>query len=76
MTFLEAILALGLAAEIHDSNEAINFTAKRCLNEIPSKYKEIIQYIAESASPLFYVRALIKTIPDSVINKLDSVSAQ
>ncbi len=73
MTFLEALLALALAAEIHDSNEAVTRTAKRCLDQIPAKYKAVVASIADSPSPLFCVKVLIKTIPDSVIGKVGAV---
>jgi hypothetical protein len=73
MTFLEAILALALAAEIHESNEAVTLTAQRCLDEIPWKYQGLLSAIVESSSPLFDVKALIKTMPDSIITKIGVV---
>lgn len=67
MRYLDAMLALGLAAEIHGTDAAVRRTAERCSKMIERRYRPTLYGIINSRHPYLHVLGIIATIPDSVL---------
>lgn len=62
MTRSDAILALVLAARIHQTNGAIKATAKRCAKQLPRGKRDLMRAIHDSKEPLKLIEYLAENL--------------
>jgi hypothetical protein len=67
MRFLDAVLCLALASEIHNSDESIRRVAKSLLNKVPRRHRPEICHFLNSPCPLYYTQRYVASIPDSIL---------
>ncbi|MBH3441339.1 MULTISPECIES: hypothetical protein [Pseudomonas] len=67
MKFIDAILALGLAAEIHQTDKAVAVTAKHLLKRLSRSERYHVFAVLNSVSPLEHVRLYIRSLPDELL---------
>lgn len=55
-------LALLLTARIHGTDEAIRATARRCLNKLPKRQRDLMTSVIESRQPLQMVLSIARKL--------------
>jgi len=55
-------LALLLTARIHGTDEAIRATARRCLNKLPKRQRDLMTNVIESRQPLQMVLSIARKL--------------
>lgn len=67
MRFLDAVLCLALASEIHNTDESIRRVAKSLLTKVPRRHRPEICHFLNSPRPLYYTQCYVATIPDHIL---------
>lgn len=67
MRFIDAIVCLGYAALIHESDAAVRKTAKMLVKRVDSRHKKAIMEFHNHPRPLIYTRVFCATLPDRII---------
>ncbi|GGM31003.1 hypothetical protein ACFQDN_20185 [Pseudomonas asuensis] len=75
LTFLDAIVALALIAEIHGTDKAVADAAKRFSKQLPRRYRQYMYEIMNSRSPLRHIKLFITTLPDDILDLVNQEGA-
>ena len=67
MRFLDAVLCLALASEIHNTDESIRRVAKSLLSKVPRRHRPEILHFLNSPCPLYYTQCYVATIPELIL---------
>ncbi|AYN97087.1 hypothetical protein EAW52_25790 [Pseudomonas sp. LTJR-52] len=76
MRFIDAVLLLGLIAEIHGTDRAVAEAAKRFSKQLPRRYRQYMFDVMNSPSPLRHVRLFITTLPDDLFDQPDQTNGE
>lgn len=68
MRFLDAILCISLASEIHGTDEAIRRTALSCAAKMKNQRdRRLILEIANGKKPTLHVAVMLNELPDHIL---------
>ena len=70
LSYLDAMLIMGLAAEIHGTDAAVKRAAERCAKRVERRYRPVVYNVVNSVSPYMHIVCTIATIPDKIL-KMD-----
>jgi len=68
MRFLDALVCVCLAMEIHKTDKAVRTTARRCAKKVSPKDRLYMMHIINSPRPVLHVQAFLITLPDHILN--------
>lgn len=68
MRFLDALVCVCLAMEIHKTDKAVRTTARRCAKKVSPKDRVYMMHIINSPRPVLHVQAFLITLPDHILN--------
>lgn len=67
MTFVDTILCLCLAMQIHGTDKAVRMTAKRCLPGLEGEDRRLVSKFINSKHPMKTVKAFVVSIPEHIL---------